>query len=70
MIYVIGRTLYDINHSKILFDPAPREREKNYNQDYSTWQGSHSGSMERSKALQTSKSYENSAPPNQLYNKC
>ena len=21
----IGRTLYDINHSKILFDPAPRE---------------------------------------------
>ena len=23
----IGRTLYDINHSKILFDPAPRELE-------------------------------------------
>ena len=23
----IGRTLYDINHSKILFDPPPRERE-------------------------------------------
>ena len=23
----IGRTLYDINHSKILFDPAPREME-------------------------------------------
>ena len=23
----IGRTLYDINHSKILFDQAPRERE-------------------------------------------
>ena len=22
-----GRTLYDINHSKILFDPAPREME-------------------------------------------
>ena len=21
----IGRTLYDINHSKILFDPTPRE---------------------------------------------
>ena len=21
----IGRTLYDINHSKILFDPPPRE---------------------------------------------
>ena len=21
----IGRTLYDINHSKILFDPAPTE---------------------------------------------
>ena len=25
----IGRTLYDINHSKILFDPPPREMEKN-----------------------------------------
>ena len=24
----IGRTLYDINHSKILFDPPPREIEK------------------------------------------
>ena len=23
----IGRTLYDINHSKILFDPPPRERQ-------------------------------------------
>ena len=23
----IGRTLYDINHSKILFDPAPKEME-------------------------------------------
>ena len=22
----IGRTLYDINHSKILFDPPPREK--------------------------------------------
>ena len=22
----IGRTFYDINHSKILFDPPPRER--------------------------------------------
>ena len=28
----IGRTLYDINHSKILFDPSPREMEiKNNN---------------------------------------
>ena len=26
--------------------------------------------MEKSKTLQTSKSYENSAPPNQLYNDC
>ena len=25
----IGRTLYDINHSKILFDPPPREMEVN-----------------------------------------
>ena len=23
----IGRTLFDLNHSKILFDPPPRERE-------------------------------------------
>ena len=23
----IGRTLYDINHSKVLFDPPPREIE-------------------------------------------
>ena len=23
----IGRTLYDINHSKIIFDPAPKEME-------------------------------------------
>ena len=23
----IGRTLYEINHSKIPFDPSPRERE-------------------------------------------
>ena len=23
----IGRTLYDINHSKILFDPSPRDME-------------------------------------------
>ena len=29
---------------------------KTYNQDYSTWQESHSDSMEKSKALQTSKS--------------
>ena len=28
----LGRTLYDINHSKILFDPHPREMEiKNKN---------------------------------------
>ena len=25
---IIGRTLYDINHSKILFDPPPREMGK------------------------------------------
>ena len=24
----LGRTLYDINHSKILFDPLPREMER------------------------------------------
>ena len=27
----IGRTLYDINHSKILFDPPPREMETKIN---------------------------------------
>ena len=27
----IGRTFYDINHSKILFDPPPREMEININ---------------------------------------
>ena len=32
------------------------EREKNYNQEYSTQQGSHSHLTEKSKALQTSKS--------------
>ena len=33
-------------------------------------QGSHSNMKEKSKALQTSKGWENSAPPNQLFNKC
>ena len=43
---------------------------KIYNQDYCTWQGSHSKLTEKSRALQPSKSEENSVPPNQLYNKC
>ena len=43
---------------------------KIYNQDYGTQQGSHSKLMEKSKAFQTSKSEENSVPPNQLYNNC
>ena len=34
------------------------------------WQGFHSNMKEKSKALQTRKSSENSAPPNQLFNKC
>ena len=33
-------------------------------------QGSHSDLTDKSKALQKSKSWENSSPPNQLYNKC
>ena len=33
-------------------------------------QGSHSNMNEKLKGLQTSKSSENSAPPNQLFNKC
>ena len=45
-------------------------RRKAYNPDYSTQQGSHSNMKEKSKALQTNKSWENSAPPNQLFNKC
>ena len=38
--------------------------------DYCTQQGSHSNMKEKSKALQTSKGSKNSAPPNQLSNKC
>ena len=41
-----------------------------YSPDYCTQQGSHSNMKEKSKALQTSKSWENSAPPIQLFNKC
>ena len=40
-----------------------------YSPDYCTQQGSHSNTKEKSKALQTCKSWENSAPPNQLSNK-
>ena len=36
-------------------------KERNYNQEYSTQQDSHSVLMEKSKAFQTSKSQENSA---------
>ena len=42
---------------------------KNYNQDYSTQQGSHSDLKEKSKTLQTSKSWEHLAPPNHLLKK-
>ena len=45
-------------------------KEKNLHPDYYAQQGSHSNRKEKSKALQTSKSLENSAPPNQLSNKC
>ena len=45
-------------------------RIKTYNQEYSTQQGSHSDLKKKSKALQTSNSSVNLAPPNQLYNKC
>ena len=44
-------------------------KEKTYSADSCTQQGSHSHMKEKSKALQTSKSGENSAPPNQLSNK-
>ena len=40
-----------------------------YNPDYCTQQGSHSNIKAKSKALQTSKSSENSAPLNKLINK-
>ena len=41
-----------------------------YNQDESNQHGSHSDLKEKSKTLWRSKSWENSAPPNQLFNKC
>ena len=44
------------------------EREKRT--DYCTQQGSHSNMKDKSKALQTSKSSEDSTPPKQLFNKC
>ena len=33
----ISRTLHDINHSKILFDPPPREMEKNKKTKKTNW---------------------------------
>ena len=45
-------------------------KRKTYNPDYCTQQRSHSNMKEKSKALQISKSWENWAPPNQLFNKC
>jgi len=41
-------------------------KRKIYNQDYSTWQGSHSKLMEKSKVLQTNRSWENIALLNQF----
>ena len=41
-------------------------KRKSYYTDYCTHQGSHSNMKEKSKALQTSKSWDNSAPTNQL----
>ena len=43
---------------------------KENNPDYCTQQGSHSNMKEKSKALQTSKSWAYSSPPSQLFNKC
>ena len=45
-------------------------KEKNLQLRLLSQQGSHSNMNKKSKALQTSKSSENSAPPNQLFNKC
>ena len=45
-------------------------KEKNLQLRLLSQQGSHSNMNEKSKALQTSKSSENSAPSNQLFNKC
>ena len=44
-------------------------KKKNQNQDYSTQRGSNSD-IKNSEALQTSRSSEISATPNQLFNKC
>ena len=41
-----------------------------YSPDYCTQQEYHSNMKEKSEALQTNKSWENSAPPNQVSNKC
>ena len=46
------------------------KKKKPYSPDYCTQQGSHSDIKENSKPLETSKSSENSAPPNQLFSKC
>ena len=43
---------------------------RTYNQEYFTQQNSPSDLMEKSKVFQTSKIYENLAPPNQPYNIC
>ena len=45
-------------------------KRKTHNQDYSTQERSYSDMKEKSKTWQTSKSWDNSAPPNQFFNKC
>ena len=45
-------------------------KENTYHPNYCSQQGSPSNMKEKSKALQISESSENSAPPNQLFNKC
>ena len=45
-------------------------KRKTYSPDYCTQQGSYSNMKVKSKALQTSKSLENSAPQNQISTKC
>ena len=47
-----------------------KTKKQTYNQNYSTHQSGHSDSTEKWKALEINKCSENSAPPNQLYNKC
>ena len=66
----IWQNQYNIVKLKNKIKKIKWRKEKTYYQEYSTQQSCHSHLMEKSKALQRSKSWNNWAPSNQLYNKC